>query len=41
MRSGDTIEYDPLDNASDLASLLDALHLSREDALSLIEEVKA
>lgn len=41
MRSGDIIEYDPMDNESDLASLLEVLQLSREDAAALIEEVKA
>jgi len=41
MRSSDIIEYDPSDNASDLASLLEVLQLSREDAAALIEEVRA
>lgn len=41
MRSGDRIEYDPEDNASDLASLVAALGIPAADVPGLIEEVRA
>jgi hypothetical protein len=40
MRAGDVIEYDPMDNASDLASLLETLQIPSENVAALIEEVR-
>ncbi len=40
MRAGDVIEYDPMDNASDLANLLETLQIPSENVAALIEEVR-